>query len=154
MTVADKVENAEILYRRVPNQQPEFYSVADGGLQLSASAFNDPAKQPSVDRARKCNSNPAHTKKNLTDGVVSLDALSVRQIADIIQKDDHGQPKLTYKIDIIPDPIKDHPSLPDNPAHALIVSCPDFAEDKKSWKKLKECLALLAFRGGWLIEPA
>lgn len=97
MMVADKIENADILYRRVPNQQPESYSAVNGGLQLSASAFNNrPAKPPSVGWARMCNSDPAHTKKIL--------------------------PKLTHKIDVIPDSIKDCLSLLDNPAHTLIVS--------------------------------
>lgn len=160
MTITDKVADEEALYRRVPSQQPEFYSVVDGHLKVSASAFNDPCQKPSVDRAKLCDFNPALVKKKPTDGVVSLSALNIRAIADVVQNDahgqpkndEHGQPKPAHQIDVIPDPIKDHPTLPDNPAHALIVAHPAFANNQV-FKKLKKSLARIASQGGWLIEP-
>lgn len=150
MMVTDRVEDDEILYRSVSK---ECFTIADGALRLTSTAFNDPTQKPSVDRAKLCGSNPAHTKKKPTDGVVSLIANSVRQIADVVQNDMHGQPILTHEVDVIPDAVKNHPGLPDNPAHALIVTHPDFANDKV-FKRLKESLARIASRGGWLVEPS
>lgn len=142
-----RIEDKEILYRRVPNI-PDFYSMVDGRLQLTSVAFNDPEMKPSVDRAKLCNSNPAHTKKEPTDGIVSLTALSIRQV-DIVQKDKSGAPKYIYRIDVTPDP----DLVKDNPAHARISANPDF-ESKNVFKKLKESLAWIASQGGWLIEPS
>lgn len=150
MMVADKVEDEEVLYRSVPN---ECFTIANGALQLTSTAFNDPTQKPSVDRAKLCGANPVYTKKRPTDGVVSLTVLSVRQIADVVQNDKYGNPKFAYAVDAIPDPVKDDPVLPDNLAHALIVANPDF-ESKSVFKKLKESLARIASRGGWLVEPS
>lgn len=150
MRVADKVEDDEVLYRNVSS---ECFSIADGALRLTSTAFNDRRQKPSVDRARLCGANPAFTKKKPTDGVVSLTALSVRQIADVVQNDKHGRSILVHAVDAIPDPVKDDPMLPDNPAHALIIATPDFESDKV-FKKLKESLARIASQGGWLIEPS
>ena len=148
--VADKVEDDEVLYRSVPSG---CFTIADGALRLTSTAFNDPAKKPSVDRAKLCGANPAYTKKKPTDGVVSLTALSVRQIADVIQNDVHGQPILAHEVNVIPDVVKNHPDLPDNPAHALIVTHPDLANNRV-FKRLKESLARTAEQGGWLVEPS
>lgn len=147
--VVDKVENEEVLYRSVAI---ECFTLVDGKLKLTSTAFNDPAQKPSVDRAKLCCFNPAHAKKKSAHGVVSLTALSVRQIADVIQNDKHGQPNPAHEIDVIPDPIKNCPTQMDNPAHALIVAHPDFANDKV-FKKLKKSLARIASQGGWQIEP-
>lgn len=150
MTIADRVEDEEILYRSVAK---ECFTLVDGKLKLASTAFNDSTKKPSVDRAKLCCFNPAHAQKDPTHGVVSLTALSIRQIADVIQNDEHGQPKFAHEIDVIPNPIKNRPNEPDNPAHALIITHPDLANDKVT-KKLKKSLARIASRGGWLIEPA
>lgn len=150
MIVADKVEDDEVLYRSVPNG---CFTITDGALRLTSTAFNDPTQKPSVDRAKLCGANPAYTKKKPTDGVVSLTALSVRQIADVVQNDKHGKPILAHAVDAIPDPVKNHPALPDNLAHALIVTNPDF-ESGSVFKKLKESLARIASQRGWLIEPS
>ena len=150
MMGADKVEDDEGLYRSVPK---ECFSIADGPLRLSSTAFNDPSKKPSVDRAKLCGSDPAYTKKKPTDGVVSLTALSVRQIADVVQNDKNGNLELAHSVDVIADPVKDNPVLPDNLAHALIVANPAF-QSTGVFKKLKECLARIASLGGWLVEPS
>lgn len=150
MMVADKVEDDEVLYHGVPNG---CFTTADGLLKLTSTAFNDRTQNPSVDRAKLCGFNPASTRKNPTDGVVSLTALSVRQIADVVQNDKHGNPKFTYAIDVIPDPVKDDPVLSDNVAHALVVTNPNF-ESGSGFKKLKESLAWIASQGGWLVEPS
>lgn len=149
MMDADNVGNEEILYRSVAK---ECFTLVDGKLKLASTAFNDSAKKPSVDRAKLCCFDPAHAKKKPAHGVVSLTALSVRQIADVIQNDEHGQPKSAHEIDVTSDPIKNHLTLADNPAHALIIAHPDFANDKV-FKKLKKSLARLASQDGWQIEP-
>ena len=148
--VADKVEDDEVLYRSVPNG---CFTIADGALRLTSTAFNDPTKKPSVDRANLCGANPAYTKKKPTDGVVFLTALSVRRIADVVQNDKHGKPILAHAVDAIPDPVINHPILPDNLAHALIVVNPDF-ESGSPFRKLKESLARIASQGGWLVKPS
>lgn len=149
MMVLGKVEDDEVLYRSVPDR---CFTIADGALRLTSTAFNDPAQKPSVDRAKLCDANPAYTRKRPTDGVVSLTACSVRQIADVVQNDKHGNPKLAYAIDVIPDPVKDHPLLSDNLAHAIIMANPDF-ESGSVFRKLKESLARIASQGGWVVEP-
>ena len=147
---ADMVEDAELLYRSVPKG---CFSIIDGHLKLSSTAFNDSTQKPSVDRAKLCGFNPAYTKKKPTDGVVSLTARSVRQIAGVVQNNKDGKPILIHIVDVIPDQIKDHPSLPDNFAHALVAARPDFANDKV-FNRLKESLARIASQAGWLIEPS
>ncbi len=151
MIFADKVEDEEVLYRSV---SVGCFVMSDGVLRLTSTAFNDPTRRPSVDRAKLCGANPASTRKRLTDGVVSLAALSVREIANVVQNDKHGQPVLPYyQVDVIPDPVKDHAELPDNPAHGLIVACPDIDNDRV-FKRLKESLARIAETDGWLLEPS
>jgi len=149
MTIADEVEDEETLYRSVAK---DCFTLVDGKLKLASTAFNDPTQKPSIDRANLCAFNPAHAKQGFAHGVVALTALSVRQIADVIHNDEHGQPKLAHQIDVIPDPIKNHLTLPDNPAHALIVAHPSFA-NAQVFKKLKKSLARIASQGGWLIAP-
>ena len=151
MIVADKVEDDEVLYRSVSKDC--FTIAADGALQLTSTAFNDRTKNPSVDRAKLCGSNPVYAKKKQTDGVVSLTALSIRRIVDVVQNDKHGKPKLAHAVDVIPDPVKDDPVLPDNLAHALIVTNPDF-ESGNVFRKLKESLARIASQDGWLVDPS
>ena len=150
MIVADKVEDDEVLYRSVPNG---CFTISDGVWRLTSTAFNDPTQKPSVDRAKLCSFNPTHTKKKPTDGVVFLTALSVRLIVDVVQNDKQGKLKVTYAIDVTPDPVKDDPVLPENLAHALIVTHPDF-KSGNVFRKLKESLARIASQGGWLVEPS
>lgn len=103
--------------------------------------------QPSVDRSALCNSDPSHTKKSDTDGVVSVIADEVRAIKEVTQNDANGNVITTHAVDVIPDAI-----IPENPAHALIVASPAYA-NQRVFKKLLERLRQLAERHGWAIEP-
>lgn len=43
-------------------------------------------------------------------------------------------------VDVVPDPIKDHETEPDNPAHALVVTDRAFDNDSQ-FRRLKRALA-------------
>lgn len=106
----DQVLDDEVLYRRVPDREGN-YERDKGSYILLPAAFLDRAKQPSVDRAKLRDNDPTKCILEPTDFVVSLVAIEVRRIDD-----------LSRTVDVVPDPIKDDPQLPDNPAHALITA--------------------------------
>jgi len=110
----DRVLDDEILYRRVPDRE-ENYERDNGSYNLLPAAFLDRAKQPSVDRAILRGNDPTECRWEPTDLVVSMITVEVRRIDDI-----------SRTVDVVPDPIKDHLQLPDNPAHALITADPQF----------------------------
>ena len=147
----DRVENDEILYRRVPPSVVR--QVIAGKLELLSTAYDDPSNQPSVDWAGPCGSNPSHTQKSPHDGVVMLVALEVRRV-ELARYEPNAKPE-NYRADVMPDPVLpgNDRGLPSNLAHALIVADPTINSGSR-FKKLKEALARLASNGGWLIEPA
>lgn len=144
-----RVNDDEELYRRIPSYQNCIRRLEDGSIRLSASAFNDRFKKPSVDR-KNLRSHPSQTQVDPSDGVVTLITSAVRNIAGMVKKNDRGKVIENYIIDVIPDPIRGHSVLPDNPAHALIVSDPDDIRGE-SFNRLKEALSLLVTREHWLI---
>ncbi len=73
----DPVLDDEILYRRVTFKGGGIKYEHDA-FRISASSFNDPKKQPSVDRALLQDKNPENSKKHLTEGIVSLVTGKVR----------------------------------------------------------------------------
>lgn len=135
----------EQLYRRVPCD-PTFFSVANGKLRLSTAAFNDPAKKPSVDRASLRNNDPHSSKTDDSQGIVGLLTADVRRIGSVTKTDKKGATVGVHAVDVTPDPL-DH-----NPSHALVVVEPQF-ESNRPFERLKESLARLAERGGWLVRP-
>lgn len=143
------VSDDEVLYRSVQNH-PDYFSMVDGKVRFSASAFNDRTHKVSVDRARLRQS-AEETKFSSTDGVVALLTLDVRGI-DSVEQTDTGAP---YRIDVIPRPIKADQAqgIKENPAHAQVESAPELA-NRSRFKRLKEALAQLANRGGWHMEPS
>lgn len=148
----DTIESEEGLYRRVPSNQGK-YAIVEGRLRFSSTAFNDPGRKPSVDRAKLRNS-PEETKWDPTDGVVSLVAFEVRAIKvenTEATKDDPSH----YSVDIVPRPIPagNPEQLPENMAHAQIESDPVMASGSR-FRKLKEALAQIADHRGWLVEPS
>lgn len=148
------VLNNEKLYRRIPNDRALF-RIENGLPKFSATAFNDRYSEPSVDRARFRNNNPALTKLTPSDGVIALSAERVRSIGEIIQRNPTGKSVLvTHQIDVKPDPIFNDPELPDNPAHAKIYATPQFA-NQSVFKKLRESLARLVNDNDtpWEIAP-
>jgi hypothetical protein len=105
--------------------------------------------EPSVDRAKLCNNDPTHTQHEPKDGVISLIARDIRAIGTVEQYDKKGHLEYTHTIDVIPDPIKNQPPLPDNPAHAFAE--PEY-RNEKTFRRLKQALA--RSRRGWEIEPS
>ena len=145
----DRVLDDEILYRRVPNDPRNFSTSIDGIPQVDSHAFMDRAKQISVDRAKLCNFEPTFTQdKNSSNGVVQLVAQDIREIDHI----DHGTTHACYGFDIVPAPIKNHPSIEDNFAHAEIWSDPQNMS-KGVFRRLRRALAVIANNYGWLILP-
>lgn len=153
MTAPGHVNDDEELYRRIQSDPCLFSRQPNGLPRFSASAFNDRNNEPSVDRASICNNNPSHTQLAVTDGVISLYAGEVRAIEPILQRDEKGKEVINrHKIDVKADPINDHPSLADNPAHAKIYAQPAFA-NRSVFMKLKERLAKLVSDRPWTIGP-
>lgn len=141
MPDGDQVLDGEILYRRVPNRE-ENYERENGSYKLLPAAFLDRAKQPSVDRATLRDNDPTKCRWELTDLVVSMITVEVRRIDDIART-----------VDVVPDPIEDHPHLPDNPAHALITANKPFQKnDKTAFRKLRIALSRLP-GNEWEISP-
>lgn len=148
----DRVENDDELYRRIPNA-PGMYSVVDGKLHFSSTAFNDRGHKPSVDRA-KLRSSPCETKLAVTDGVISLFAVEIRDISIENVGAAVDEPP-NYSVDVIPRPVLfDNPEgLPENKAHAQVETNPILASPSR-FKKLKEALAILASNRDWIVKPS
>lgn len=135
---SEHIEDDEILYRRILYGFGYEYSSTEG-LIVTRAAFLDRAKQPSVDRSIKCNSDPSHTQCEGKNGVVWLLAVAIRLIGLEDQK---------YTIDVVFRP------LDENPAHAQIEANPSITSDKV-YKRLRTSLAFLANDNEprWLIYP-
>ena len=143
----DRVDDEEILFRRVLNDTNQ-YHVEDDEVRVSATAFNDRQKRPSVDRKRICKT-PIWTQQGAEHGVLRITAAQVRGI-DSIEHKKKGE-QFSYAFDVHPDPIVDPPKGErPNPSHAEIRPNPDF-KTNSPFKKLKERLAILA---EWEILPA
>lgn len=145
----DFVSGEEKLYRRVP-ADAQFYRIEKDMVQVSSTVFNDRNQQVSVDRAKLCNNDPKYTQKNPTDGVLALITKNVRAIDSVSSAIPAGgnPSKIVYVFDVKHDPIKSDPDSPDNLAHAVIISTPDYANNS-AFKKLKERLALLVSNKPW-----
>lgn len=141
------VGNDEILYRRVP-ARPECVAETDGQRIVSASAFNDRGRKPSVDRANLCGNNPSSCKNDEADGVAFLVTEHVRRI-DSVRRPPPEQ--AFYRVDVVarPIPANSERGLRENPAHAQVESDPAMESDAR-FRKLKEALARLA---RWIVEP-
>src|SRR5258708_1453769 len=113
-----RVDDDELLYRRVRAQY--YHRDPDNRPYVSANAFNDPEKKPSVDRAHLTGFDPSCTRWDQSDAIVSLLTEEVRGINTIVENTATGRLIAPYVIDVKPDPVKDHATLPDNLAHAKI----------------------------------
>lgn len=147
----DNVLDDEHLYRRVSNSST-LYTMVEGKLRLSSGAFNDPdsangEKRPSVDRATLRNNDPSAAKTHPTQGVVGLVTSDVRAIRSVTKTDQKGNVIAIHDVDVIPD------RLPTNDSHALITVTPNF-ESRRPFDRLKDSLARLAERQGWLVVPS
>ena len=126
----------EWLHRRV--RHAECHRVQSPKL-LSSSAFNDPGKRPSVDRAALRAA--ALTKVEANDGVVRLLTASVRGIGIPIAAPNPPN----FEVDVWAR------IEPETAAHAQIEPAPNMSRSR--FDKLKEALARLAETEDWVIEP-
>jgi hypothetical protein len=126
-----RVEDHEVLRRAVKDDPTHFACDANGALvHLGQSAFNDPEKRPSVDRAA-LQPDGAHVARRAdTDGVVSLVASDVRNIAGVSTFNDKGKIVQGHEVDVRHDPLNN------NRAHALVVTAPQITSDG-TFKRLK-----------------
>jgi hypothetical protein len=127
------VHDDEELYRRVPNQPINFGDAVNDEIRVSSAAFGDRSRRPSVDRAWLRSYDPSMTQWEATDCVVGLITREVHKIIDV-------SPRV---VNVSPDPIENHETLPDNPAHALVVTDQAFDNDSQ-FKRLKRALARLS----------
>lgn len=86
MNNPDYIENDEELYRRIElnelnTKTPPHYTIkASGEIKIESAAFLG-GERPSVDRAKLKCFKPEKTKKNVTDGIISIIAEDVRSIS-------------------------------------------------------------------------
>src|SRR5436189_1399554 len=88
-----EVADEEELYRRVRQTaggQP-CYQTSGDRVTFSQSAFNDPSKESSVDRAA-IRPGPHQARLSSDDGIVTLQAAAIRKIATIAQMTEKGKP--------------------------------------------------------------
>ncbi len=148
----DFVRDNEVLYRSVRGKYGEEYSYDNiEKLKISSEAFRDRERKPSVDRAELKEFNPALSKRNDTDGIVSLITADVRSIGTVKTKIQDTD-AVVHAVDVIYDP------TPENPAHSKIVVNPEFFGSKNKqrniFKLLQLALAELAEKNGWTLEPS
>ena len=139
----------ELLYRAV--KDTETHHVCDGGgrlVRLLASAFNDPDKKPSVDRAiMRGDLGPAATRQHESDGVVAVVAEEVRAISSVKAFDAKGENPVLHAVDV------QHRPLATNYSHSQVEAAPNIRGDG-AFKKLKEALCYIANTRGWTLPPA
>src|SRR5450759_3146279 len=111
-----QVYNYEALYRSV---RPDEYKTIGGRVIISASAFNDRERKPSVDRAW-LDRDLKEIRKSPTDGITKLIAGEVRSSSNVAIFDKKGRKTGQYAVDVMHRPIIDCPGEPDNPAHCQI----------------------------------
>ena len=140
---AERVEDDELLYRRVELRGQGYSLRPYGASKISSQAFADREQQPSVDRARLCGG-PAYTQGDEQNGVLRLVTGQVREINSVQQTDQKGNVEFRYKFDVVPVPLEE------NPAHAEIHAAPAY-RNKQRFRRLLEQLSLLA---EWEVYPA
>lgn len=151
MNKNDFVRDDEVLYRSVRGKYGEEYAYdSTRQLKISSEAFRDREKEPSVDRAKLQEFNPSLSKRNDTDGVVSLITADVRAIGTVKTKIQNADTTV-HAVDVIYDPTAE------NPAHSKIVVSPEFFGSKNKqrnvFKLLQLALAELAEKSGWTVKP-
>lgn len=151
MNKNDFVRDDEVLYRSVRGKYGEEYAYdSTGQLKISSEAFRDREREPSVDRAVLKEFNPALSKRNDTDGVVSFITADVRAIGTVKTKIQNADTTV-HAVEVIYDP------TPENPAHSKIVVIPEFFGSKNKqrnvFKLLQLALAELAEKSGWTVKP-
>lgn len=147
-SVITLVAGEELLHRSVKDLEQHHVSDLRGSLiRLGASAFNDPDRTPSVNRASLRAGEPETSRRADDDGVVTVSADEVRAISCVVTCNNKGVVSTHHEVDVR------HVPEPDNYSHALIQADPHVRGDG-AWKKLKEALCQLASRRGWSYPPA
>lgn len=148
------ISDEEELYRSVRSQTEftEYFYDDFGQLKITEDAFRDRNKEPSVDRAKLRDFNPALSKLSETDGIVSLIKKDVRSIGEVETRGEVNN--ISHAVDVIYVPIF---AKPENLAHSQITVEPKFFgsenKQKKAFKLLRIALARLATQSGWKLEP-
>jgi hypothetical protein len=142
------VYDYEELYRSV---RPDEYKTVAGKVVISVSAFNDRERKPSVERSWP-GREPQDVRNSPTYGVTKLIAAEVRGSSTVAIFDKKGNKTGQHAVDVLHRPIVDCPEEPDNPAHCQI-ECDPAIESDGSFKRLKEALAGLATRVGFIVGP-
>lgn len=142
------VYDRDELYRSVRAGE---YTTLNGKVAFSASAFNDRERKPSVD-VSSIRKDPRESRRSIADGVAKLVAGEIRGTCKIPIYDKKGRPTGQHSVDVLHRPIENDPSEPDNPAHCQI-ECHPTIEDDNRFKRLKEALAVMANKYGWVVEP-
>ena len=135
----DFVHDDESLFRRV---EVGDCPIVNGVRHIKRTAFKDPRKQPSVDRAHFKGGDPRRSQISPTDGIAQLQAGEVRR-ESVIRGAVAGQ---THAMDVLPRP------EPTNDAHAIISTNPQISTSSP-FKRFQESLARLAMRRPLLIDP-
>ena len=144
MTGITKVDDDELLYRRILADSDQ-YRLVDGKVIFTSTAFNDRCMKPSVDRSAY-RADPEACKFAESDGVTHVVTSEVRGVSNIaIGPDDEKK----FCVDAIHRPVDD----PANPAHTQIECDPEMSSSSR-FKKLKEALAILASKQGFVVEPS
>ena len=142
------VLNEELLYRSVRDSGDHHGCDPDGRLvRVGNSAFNDPERKPSVDRALLREGGPKDSRFSQQDGIVTMGAGEVRSISTVVTNNKKAEPLHGHGVDVL------HAPVEYNYAHAQIETAPHVASDG-AWKKLKEALCRIAVARGWTYPPA
>lgn len=144
-----EIHSDEFLFRSVNDSVECHRSDANGALlELGHSAFNDPKRQPSVDRRSLRADVPADSRRAPEAGVVTLVAGEVRSIRSVRTFDPKGKTVVhEHEVDVL------HRPVAGNYSHAQIEGSPH-PDASGAWKKLKEALCQLAKARGWSFPPA
>lgn len=129
MTDGGNVSDSEILYRRA---RGDTLTLRGGNWVCSVTAFTDPNREPSVDRAELTGFDPEWTRLEDSDGVLELHTGEVREIR-VARKNHKGRVVCEHDIDVIADPTND------NRAHAKVIGRP--ALTSGPFRRLREELA-------------
>lgn len=142
----ERVGDEETLYRSIWLRTECFFFDEEGVLRVSAEAFADRNKQPSVFRKHLCDAPPDSNPPRLhsEDAVVSLIAGKIRE-ASPIQHQSGKNPVVAHVIDVRPDT-----SEGQHRSHAIVYANPEFP-NSNAFAKLKLRLAQLV--ENWAIQP-
>lgn len=147
----ETISNEEHLYRSVRGElrENEYTYDTTGRLKIRSNAFRDRNKKPSVDRASLREFNPALSRLDVSDGIVTLLTADVRAIGDVTTRID--ETSVRHRVDV------DYAPLAQNPAHSQIVIYPDYLGSKTKQENafylLRVALARLATTNGWTLRP-